>query len=342
MAISEDIANAVQAYEAQEELLSKSHPSPTFPGLGLPDNRRETPIVEGKSVHVVKTPSTSKRVVVDPAFNKSRLMVTRDARVLQRQGKVPGTDAPNNEYNKALDKEARNVLDRASGAAYSKPDSTVISFSLGDKQRQYREPPEAHPLVLISKLPSAATATKALEDFHLMLKRVADKYGHSAKQRFVRNLWFALPSSLHEPLGTYTMNRAGYNPHTNPVFYEESLAHLISYLNSPGERTWWNRQENWIPRHDTSLPGWKEKTIADEKEALKDPKHPGNVFHAKMKNAYQYLQALSDIVDPSWVDEAKPWNPIDRPPRKYRFISPENKAPSNSHLLDILDRKGSK
>jgi 8-oxo-dGTP pyrophosphatase MutT (NUDIX family)/GNAT superfamily N-acetyltransferase len=210
----------------QDYGLSKSHPTPTFPKLGLGDNKRETPVVNTE------------------AERKTKQMAM--ANLMRRAGR--GQEASG----------ITNDLSNANGASWTGPGAGTgeanPSYSEGASMRRPHNPKDIN--TWMGSNPGAPEATKLHEDLHQMFNRVQAKYGRMGRLIFAHNLYHSIPSQQREALRAYAIER---DPSTqvnitaegiksrHPVPFEERMSVLLNYLNNPGERDAFHAYKNHDP-----------------------------------------------------------------------------------------------
>lgn len=228
-------------------LLSKNHPTFTLPGLGLKDNPRETPIVNNTKELELKAK-----------------LATR----------LPGQPLVSNDIKAA--RYQRNM-----GMAINTPDASpsneahTISWAKGSALRVPKR--QDHPLAVQSYAdPTAPQTTKLHEDLHRMFARVSQRYGQDARQNLARKLYESIPLEDRINVDTYFMGRV---PEQHPFYHEEKIAHMLNYLNNPGERAAWHGHQELIGRP------------LDERG-----------ISSSIKRAMKHLRRMAATVNESWLD----------------------------------------
>ena len=219
------------------ESLKKNRPTPVFPGLGLPDNRRETAIVD--------TPDEVRRKVQSIAYQQlaghkhslddvSRFREgtvgpgVRDEKGRRKMGMLSPGLATNVNVNQPLPGTAgyamgRNSLNDNLDIMYTPEQVANLSPNEQATYEQWRK--EAAD-------PGFVNATQQHEDFHLMMNRVQHEHGltPAEKAAISHNMWNFL---LHSTPDGHSVNEMTEALHPgakeNP---EEKPAMLISYLNT--------------------------------------------------------------------------------------------------------------
>lgn len=83
---------------------------------------------------------------------------------------------------------------------------------------------------------NAPLATKQHEDLHHMFNRVERRHGPAARQKLAEHLCSAIdPADFKSAAGHAQNNYPGLGPES-PMWHEEVLAELVSYLNGGGRR----------------------------------------------------------------------------------------------------------
>lgn len=227
-----DLGKAIDFWAPQH--LEKMQTTPKLPGLGLPDNRRETP------------------VVTTPHQVQSKLAG------IKALGGAPALEGPLG--------TAASVGPGGPTVAYAQ-DADLVG-------RQWGAP--AHP--------NTGMATKNHEDFHLMMQRVAHKYGDRGRKNLAANLYGSMHPEAQKALDLYMKWR---QPPSRQHLHEERLANLFNYLNNPGER---KAYADHLARTGgigiAALPG-------------SDPRE----HDQKLKEAFRVLQGAMADADEDWVKQ---------------------------------------
>jgi 8-oxo-dGTP pyrophosphatase MutT (NUDIX family) len=196
-----------------DEWLVKFQPGFTFPKLGLPDNRRETPIVDDP-----RQLEISRRAMANEAM-------TNVKELADLQGE-------------AREKKRKELVEQHDPGSYGEAGvlGGMHSNAMGDPFR-LDAVLEGGPAAMRHEGEKAVLATKLHEDLHLMFNRIQNKYGQDARYNLANNMLHNLKiydieayKALHTFMGT-----RGYLP-MQPHYYEEHLTGLLNYLNNPGER----------------------------------------------------------------------------------------------------------
>lgn len=254
-----------------EEDLTKMLPGFKFPKLGVPDDRRETKINTGTQKLQTPTKPGQPKTMGD-LQNKQSLKVMSNA--LSR-------DLPDSYPRANVDRAVTRAFDSSvsNGSTFGK-NGTVASWAAGDERRggdsmtnigipERRGGVERNPL-------QPASVTAMHENMHRIFARIRTRYGQQALANFTQNLVQSIPSSVRRAVETYGKQRA---PKAQGDLHEEMIAHLISYLNDPGQRARF---------HAPHTP------------------EQGRKFHTMMKRAYKHLQAASGVADEQWL-QPNPW-----------------------------------
>jgi len=194
-----------EALGKAEEPLEKTQGMPTFPKLGLGDNRRETPIISTQGELKTKTASMN--------AHAARVEPTAARMTPEQAGKS------------------------AAGYTSTVPGSRV-SYSLDNSLREAHGMSGPHVSQfsnMIHQHPNAPLATQEHENFHMMMNRVQEKYGPEARKTLARGLYHSIPDVDRKAVDTFTGARSPMHP-SHPYLHEEKLAVLHNYLNNPGER----------------------------------------------------------------------------------------------------------
>ncbi len=181
-------------------VLVKTHPTPTFPGMGI-DNRRETPIVDSQQE------LKSKRMAID----------------------VHG-------YRMGAPRGLEGLGERPSAGAVSVAPGAHTGYALSNKLRDEAGLTSGHPMnANIHKHPNAPVATQLHEDFHQVMNRVREKYGPAGAYAVGKHLVDSLPAAERRHVQEWGRIRNGLRE-DHPYFPEEGIASLHNYLNNPAER----------------------------------------------------------------------------------------------------------
>ncbi len=189
--------------QSEELEMAKVQPTPTFPKLGLPDDRRETPIITDKQ----------------QLYNKKALIANAQTHAANKPHKLP-----------VLNDIAQRT--KSVGMASGTP-GVNASFALGSQLRAKTPRAQAN---------NAPVATQQHENLHLMFNRVAAKHGEKGRINLATNIYMAIPKDARASLHHYISAKYG-NKTIDPMrFHEEHLAGLLNYLNNPGERDAYHKE----------------------------------------------------------------------------------------------------
>lgn len=284
----------------KSEDLTKNKPTPKFPKLGLPDDRRETPIVTTPRELTIKG-----RAMANAQMNAERYSKTKVGALPLKipKGVTPEQvwdDWTSPEYSH-LRAQVRSMIAPgmagAAGAANA-TGPTTISYSKGTQLR-----PEANDPFSVSNSSSAPTATKLHEDLHLMMQRIQHKYGEEGRRNVIANMMNELDRrdpSAAGILNSFAAVRNSTLSNKDALFNEEKMASLLNYLNSPKERELFHQHLQHTPE-DVRL------------------------FDGAMKRAHRHLQEMgqSDVV-PTWALQAKHLKATQ--PRRRKPVAKSEKA----------------
>lgn len=131
--------------------------------------------------------------------------------------------------------------------------------------------------------------TKLHEDAHMMFNRVNNKYGPKAALNLTQNLYNHIPEDSRNALNQYVKHKYGGAKPPDTKYYEEHLAHLVSYLNNPNERKNFHSKQpgHWDPINNH---------LTDK----------GIEYQTKMKQGYRALQGASKIANKNWLKKIVP------------------------------------
>lgn len=230
------IKNAQEIYED----IAKVRPGPKFPKLGLADDPKETPIIT--------TPT----------------QLASKARALTSAAGVPsGTEEHRSNVGEI-------VSDKSAWGRTTGNPKRHISYSLGGPLRERNI--EGTLDRISSSNMRAPLSTKLHEDFHMMMNRVAAKHGTEARHRLASNLFRSIPSSYRDALKSYMMRTRGLEILKEP---EEMLAHVINYVNNPGDRRAFHIFAGLSPTD-------------------------ARIFDNKMNRAHRALLTAAETANPNW------------------------------------------
>jgi 8-oxo-dGTP diphosphatase len=318
--MAESHADPIKKFETEvgEWLVKMARPGPKFPGLGLPDDRRETPIISTPQQLKTKNHAFTNAIMnadlyspEKPSAPPIRAAVPRSSTEIWQDwdSNVEGIrDRVRQRSHQTNDRD--NPYKGPAGAASIAPSNPSISYS---KDNNLRPPDTGHPSDLIHQDINGPLATQLHENLHLMFNRVQGRYGYQGRKNLVRNLVDDM--RLHEPDGYLALRNyisARYpEAMTDPALGpEEHLTTLLNYVNNPGERQAFHQFMN----HDSE--------------------HTLN-FGNQMKRAYAHLMARSKTVDPTWV-----LDPNDKRKLEWDKIEKESEAQmakSEGNLANDLD-----
>ena len=230
--ISDVVKSRLQEIENKEEddIVKMSRPTFKFPKLGMPDDRRETPIINTQSE-----------------------LETKARAIANTQTAKLGT--PKDEYEQWKKNRVRQDVIReskaANGFAVVGAKGNTISYSKSNQLREsgLTQMPEWYRTLILSQ--QAPVATKLHEDLHLMFDRVHKKYGAQARVNLAVNMLEDLASKnkpAWEAAQKYLDARTANTLKDNPIEPEELIAHSLNYLNNPGEREAYHRGQAHLPR----------------------------------------------------------------------------------------------
>jgi 8-oxo-dGTP pyrophosphatase MutT (NUDIX family) len=206
-----------ERFEKSDDDLQKMQTPPTFPKLGVPDNRREIPIVN--------TPEELKSKKLSIGNHISRAIPRLDpGAVRQRMLKEPGN-----------------------GMVPSLPESRT-GFATGQKLllgKKYRKTGKKQMQNILYSHGTSDMAMKNHEDFHIIMNRVEELHGKQFRQKLARRMFQAAPWESHGHMMRFAASH-GY-PVSSPAYYEEAVALLHDYLNNPGEREIYHMRQNRKP-----------------------------------------------------------------------------------------------
>lgn len=204
-------------FKTRQEILDleKNHPSPVFPKLGVPDNRRETMIVT--------TPQA--------AALKIRQLANATRNAVRATGKTPTRSVQQSNERMA------QLYGKAHGAS-SSHGPTINSYALGEALRNNPRPKDS-------------ISTALHEDVHNVFKRIQLIHGEQARHHLARNLMVhmrALDPEYHAAVHDLVNVRNGsefFKRTTIPA--EEAFAHTIDFLNNPRERERYHGRKKHSP-----------------------------------------------------------------------------------------------
>jgi hypothetical protein len=249
--------------------LRKDRGTPTFPKMGLGDNKRETPII-----HTTKE------------------LETKAALYGQKRANVTG------QADEGVKERAMLRRNPGYGMTYTGPGAgtgeTNIAYSTSPELREKLSGKKYDPQNIntwISSNPNAGQATKLHEDLHQMFNRVQAKHGLMGRKIFAHNLYYSMPSEVRSHVYDFTtardpstkvwaQNGAIQSDHNYP--FEERMALMLNYLNNPGERGAYHKHM----RHDPD---------------------DVRVVGTAIKRAHQHLLAAAQTAPEAWAQQIQPW-----------------------------------
>lgn len=193
----------------------KNHPSPVFPKLGVPDDRRETMTVGTQQ----------------SAALKIRQLANATRNAVRSAGKVPTRTVQQSNEKMA------QLYGKAHGAS-SSHGPTINSYALGDALRNNPRPKDS-------------ISTGLHEDVHNIFKRIQLIHGEKARHHLARNLMVhmrAIDPEYHAAVHDVVNVRNGSEfLKRTPVPAEEAFAHTIDFLNNPRERERFHNRKKHSP-----------------------------------------------------------------------------------------------
>jgi hypothetical protein len=205
------------------DFLLKHSPTPTFPKLGLGDDRRETPYVTGKK----------------QLYNKEHLMTVANANHPKNQDLPKSYLVPR--LRELASAKYNDMVHGWSGTrGATSPGSTNV-------QTGYVRAGDVAPLMTSA---DAQTGTKLHEDLHMLMNRVEHKHGREARSRLGENLYYAIPPQYREAVDQVQKEMAGDSYGRSDVQHEEKLARLINFMNSDSDRRLFHNSRNQLENPD--------------------------------------------------------------------------------------------
>lgn len=200
-------------------LLSKARPGPTFPQLGVGDDRRETDQV-----------TTPRQLKIKQLAQANAAASESDKKFDQIYGSGAATYGNPDEMKARARSRIKQDFTQPRGNLGAAParGATSASYALGT-------PWLAGP----QYSPSTPNAIQLHENNHMVFKRIEEQHGHEARKNLAQNLWHhaeqvAGPEAskiLNRYLGVrYPMKYRG------AVDHEERIGTVLNLVNDPGER----------------------------------------------------------------------------------------------------------
>lgn len=193
-------------------LQKMAHPTPTFPKMGLGDDRRETPYVS--------TPAELKSKVMLGAASNAHHPRNKDMAL--SNGKVPV------EPFKAYGEKKFDRIQNSGSRGEATSGATGV-------QSSYARAGEVAPGGWQSS-DNKEHGTKLHEDLHLHFNRVEKKYGPHGRTQLAQNLYEAIPVQYRQAMDEYQNQMGGPGYQSSPIEHEEKLARLLNYMNSRDDR----------------------------------------------------------------------------------------------------------
>lgn len=189
--------------------LFKARTTPVFPKLGVPDNRRETPIVDTPRQIDLKTKLMANKVI----------------------GESPRAEAlPPKLHNWYRNHVAQNLQHQTMGAV-TEGRGGQLSFALGPNFRRMLNPETGGDY-------RSSLGTKHHEDWHMIMGRIAEKHGQRARSNLPANLLNQLKNrdpEAHAVMRTLGAIKNKLHP-SDPLKNEEDIAAMMNFTNDPHTR----------------------------------------------------------------------------------------------------------
>jgi hypothetical protein len=258
----------------EEAKLEKAKEFSGLPNLGI-ENRPETPIIQPKDIAYRNALLT----------NASNLKNPENAKRMK-----PGA------LKEAVNRPPPDKGHRVSGRSVAGGSPVASSYAVSNPDVQ---------------------GTQIHENMHLMFNQVHRKYGEKARQNLAYNIYNSVLKPEHKnvvrkwmkhSIGDEGFARLSVKPH----FYEEGLAHLLSYLNRPQQRNIFHGRATGHAVKDpkTNQPMKSktgEHTLTDE----------GMGFDRKMKEAFYRVKNATGKIGPNWM--SRRFNPGETPLGKMEW-----------------------
>lgn len=206
-----------EEYLKSEEELNKFHPPFRFPGLGMGDDRRETPIVKPGSLEHV---------------NKIRTMYSHAV-------------GPDTIEHPQIQHQMKDDVKRTFGMMTMDPDSKA-SYSVASAPKDIRG--DAQWPATRALHPNSDQATVQHENLHSMFSRVAGQYGDQVREALAYHLGETVPAG-NPGMAMWQLAYAKYRNGLPRVGgQEEVLTGMLNYLNNPAEREAFHKGMGHTPK----------------------------------------------------------------------------------------------
>jgi hypothetical protein len=217
----DEVARQRGVKKSETDLNKMSQPTPTFPKMGLGDDRRETPYVTTK----------------EQLYNKVNLAAASNALDPRNQ------DVPKSYMLPRLkDHASKKYRSQVQGMSGTRGETTSGATPV---QTGYARAGDVAPGGWQSS-PDEQTGTKLHEDLHLHFNRVERKFGTPGRQTLARNLYNAIPVQFRGALDEYQRQVGSESYGNSPIEHEEKLARLLNYMNSRGDRAKFHDSPNQL------------------------------------------------------------------------------------------------
>lgn len=280
---------------AKAEPLAKNKPTPRFPGLGFPDDRRETPIIPRDSLaHKVKARAMGVGISRDPS-TRDQINAMGDA---YRQAGIANSTQAGREMarKERVDAFADDITGvkglSTMGMAGRSEEGATPSFAVSGGRRDVKSP----------------VGTKLHEDLHQMFGRIGDRFGLPGRVVVSMHAINTMPRNAASVIASFKQSRAG--PDKGPMDAEEHIAHMLNYLNSPSDRQRF---------HDGIRMGAADRGIE------LDPNFERKLDSA-MKAAYKHVVGFANSLTPRDMEDLMDQYGVPREMRKEEKMHPLTQA----------------
>lgn len=312
--------NTPKVEKSETDLEKMSKPGFKFPGLGVGDDRRETPVVSTDLQYATKSAAIRNaadqaakkdpwgyRNIVDPKGQdegllhavRSKMNIVHPRRgdyALAREG-----NKPEGKIQEVV--SAPNPFVGGAVTAFGGTQGYVAGDEPIRRGIEAHIHPFSRPEAIRQLVGRDWRGTKLHEDFHQMMNRVQNRYGHQARKNLAANLWRWGQNRMatqHKDLAPHaaveaTLRATYPNIEGQALPHEEKLATLVTWLNSARSR------ENAHHKVYGEAPYQSREAPAKSRDYLKTDRY--------MKQLYGHIaDAASKISDERWLSDPKEFN----------------------------------
>lgn len=257
---------------------------PVFPGLGVPDRRKEIELIN------------------DPKqlYGKMQHMAHQGARAGYQKILPHHTPDEHDEIKQFHQKQAKKDLSRDFYAAKQGTTTTMGAVANAPGGVGYALSGVLRPAMWVHPIENESHGTKQHEEFHSQMNRIEQLHGNHARRALVDNLWEALPLHQQNIINHLQNHHAGdYYEQRNPkMAVEEKLARLFNHLNSPATRQNFHEKQflkiHELPNGDVAPAGMY---VVPGENKLYDR----TMYDSALKDAHKNLLAAAEVANKNWL-----------------------------------------